>query len=91
MIIINSINQRFPLTIRIEVPSDFIQNGAVEVLRDNLAIEGVNFKLHVIFQFGTVEDFAGDRIVDGKLLALFVLDTLHTKLGTNIMGSIVIY
>ena len=91
MIIINSINQRFSLTIWIEIPSNFIQNGAVEVLRDNLAIEGVNFKLHVIFQLGTVEDFAGDRIVDGKLLALFVLDTLHTKLGTNIMGSIVIY
>ena len=91
MVVINSINQRFALAIWIEIPSDFIQNGAVEVFCDNLAIKGVNFKLHVIFQFGTVEDFAGDRIVDGKLLALFVLDTLHTKLGTNIMRSIVIY
>ena len=91
VVVINSINQCFALAIWIEIPSDFIQNGTVKVLRDNLAIEAVNFKLHVIFQFSAVEDFAGDRIVDGKLFALFVLDTLHTKLGANIMRSIVIY
>ena len=83
MVVINSINKGLALTIRIEVPGDFFEDGPVEVLRNNLAVEAVNFKLHIIFQLGAIEDFAGDRIVDGKLFALFVLDTLHTRLGRN--------
>ena len=91
MVVINSINKGLALTIRIEVPGDFFEDGPVEVLRNNLAIEGVNFKLHIIFQLSAIENFAGNRVVNSKLFALLIVDTLNTQFCADIVWRIMIY
>ena len=49
MIIINCIYERFTLSIGVKVISDFPQHSAVEVLGNDLPIEGINIKGKIIF------------------------------------------
>ena len=91
MVIINCINQCFTLTIRIEIPSDFFEYCSIKVLGNNLTIEAINFKLHIVFKFCTIKNFSGYRIVNRKLFTLAIFDTFNTKLGADIVRSIVIH
>ena len=91
MVVINSIDEGLALTIWVEVPCDFFEDGPVEVLRNDLTVEAVDFKLHIIFQLGAIEDFAGNRVVNSKLFALLIVDTLNTQFGADIVWRIMIY
>ena len=45
------------------LPESPTMDGPVEVLRNDLTVEAVDFKLHIIFQLGAIEDFAGNRVL----------------------------
>ena len=90
MVVIDSIDEGLALTIRVEVPSNFFEDSSVKIFRNNLAVEAVDFKLHIIFQFGTVEYLTGNRVVNGKLFAFPVVDTFHTQFGADIVGRIMV-
>ena len=91
MVVIDSIDEGLALTIRVEVPCDFFEDSPVEILCDDLSVEAVDFKLHIIFQLSTIEDFTGNRVVNSKLFALLIVDTLNTQFGADIVWRIVIY
>ena len=91
MVVIDSIDEGLALTIRVEVPCDFFEDSPVEILCDDLSVEAVDFKLHIIFQLSAIENFAGNRVVNSKLFALLIVDTLNTQFGADIVWCIMIY
>lgn len=90
VVIINRIDKGFALTIRIEVPGDFLKNSPVKVFGNDLLVKGIDFRLHVVFQLGAVENISGNRVINNKPFALLVIVSLHTQLSTDIVGSIMV-
>ena len=90
MVVINSIDEGFTLAVWIEIPSDFLKDCPIKILRDYLPVKAVNFKFHVIFQLGAVENFTSNRVINSKLIAFLIVDTLNTQFSADIMRRIMV-
>ena len=90
MVIVYSVNQRFPLAVRIEIRRDLLQHSPVERLCNDLAVKSVDLEFHVIFELGAVQHLAGRRIINCQLFALLIVDAFDTQLGLDAMRGIMI-
>ena len=90
MVVIYGINQRFAVAVGVQIRSDLLQNSTVERFCNYLAVEGVDFEFHIIFELVTVQHLAGRRIINGQLLTLLIVDALDAQLRLNTVGRVMI-
>ena len=85
-------DEHFPLLAlgRVEVFRDFPEDGAVEALGDDGAVEVAEVEVQLVGEGGAVFNLAGLGVEQDGGVALFVVDAVFAELGRDVDGGVVI-